>query len=106
MAELQSATTGRDFARLLWLVEDLIYTDLLKGTGWGRKRVWFREQLEACNTVSQVGRCAFAGHAGHRHGQEPDFFIGSNHGFTRQQSRRVDCWKQGPMLDSKAWPPL
>ena len=58
MAELQSATTGPEFARLLWLVEDLIYTDLLKGTGWGRKRVWFREQLEACNTVAQVGRCA------------------------------------------------
>lgn len=38
----------------MWILENLIYNDLLKGTGWGRRRVWFREQLELCNTVSQV----------------------------------------------------
>lgn len=38
----------------MWLVEDLIYDDMLKGTGWGRRRSWYREQLEACRTISQV----------------------------------------------------
>ena len=43
-----------DLARLMWLVEDLIYDDLLKGTGWGRRRGWYREQLESCRTIAQV----------------------------------------------------
>lgn len=53
---LRVAHSGRAWARLLWLMENLMYDDLLKGTGWGRKRSWFREQLEECNTVSQVLR--------------------------------------------------
>ena len=52
------AGTPLDFARLMWLVEDLVYDDLLKGTGWGRRRGWFREQCEACATLSQVSALA------------------------------------------------
>jgi hypothetical protein len=51
---LRVAATPLEFARLMWLVEDLVYDDLLKGTGWGRRRGWFREQCEACATISQV----------------------------------------------------
>ncbi len=54
LAHFETAETGPDFARLMWLYEDLIYEDLLKGTGWGRRRGWFREQLETVKTVSQV----------------------------------------------------
>ena len=53
-ALLPQATTGPDFARLLWLIEELLYEDLLKGSGWGRRRGWFREQLEAVRNVAQV----------------------------------------------------
>ncbi len=54
LASLHKASGGPSFARLLWLIEDLIYDDLLKGTGWGRRRGWFRERLEHCVTVAQV----------------------------------------------------
>ena len=54
LIRLQRVSEPREFARLMWLVEDLVYDDLLKGTGWGRRRGWFREQLEATNTLSQV----------------------------------------------------
>ncbi len=52
--ELEKAEGGTDFARLAWLVEDLIYDDLLKGTGWGRRRGWCRERLEECRTLAQA----------------------------------------------------
>ena len=55
-AELARAADGRCFARLAWLVEDLTYDDLLKGTGWGRRRGWCRERLEDCRTLAQA-RC-------------------------------------------------
>ncbi|KAK9824314.1 hypothetical protein WJX72_009375 [[Myrmecia] bisecta] len=51
---LTRVQAGREFAKLMWLVEDLMYDDLLKGTGWGRRRGWYREQLEDCQTVSQA----------------------------------------------------
>ncbi len=51
---LAHASSAWELARLMWLVEDLIYDDMLKGTGWGRRRGWYREQLEACRTISQV----------------------------------------------------
>ncbi len=51
---LPKTITGPDFARLLWLIEELLYEDLLKGSGWGRRRGWFREQLEATRNVAQV----------------------------------------------------
>lgn len=50
----QAATEPRDFARLLWMLEYLIYDDLLRGTGWGRKRGWFRDTLDKCKSLSQV----------------------------------------------------
>ena len=56
LAALRKADQMSDLARLMWLVEDLIYDDLLKGTGWGRRRGWYREQLESCRTLSQVSR--------------------------------------------------
>ena len=46
--------TGPQFARLLWLIEDLLYEDLLRGSGWGRRRGWFRDQLEATRNIAQV----------------------------------------------------
>lgn len=55
---LPKATTGPEFARLLWLIEELLYEDLLKGSGWGRRRGWFREQLEATRNVAQVSMIA------------------------------------------------
>lgn len=36
------------------MTEELLYEDLLKGSGWGRRRGWFREQLEATRNVAQV----------------------------------------------------
>ena len=54
LAALRTADRMSDLARLMWLVEDLIYDDLLKGTGWGRRRGWYREQLESSRTISQV----------------------------------------------------
>ena len=54
LAALRKADCISDLARLMWLVEDLIYDDLLKGTGWGRRRGWYREQLESSRTISQV----------------------------------------------------
>ncbi|KAL0046805.1 hypothetical protein WJX82_010406 [Trebouxia sp. C0006] len=51
---LPRTTTGPEFARLLWLTEELLYEDLLKGSGWGRRRGWFREQLEATRNVAQA----------------------------------------------------
>lgn len=53
-AELARAADGPGFARLAWLVEDLVYDDLLKGTGWGRRRGWCRERLEECRTLAQA----------------------------------------------------
>lgn len=52
--DLEAAESGEALARLLWLLEDLMYRDLLKGTGWGRRRQRFRDLLEAAKTVSQV----------------------------------------------------
>ena len=37
------------------MLEYLIYDDLLRGTGWGRKRGWFRDTLDKCKSLSQVG---------------------------------------------------
>lgn len=54
LTRLRKASEPWELARLMWLVEDLIYDDLLKGTGWGRRRGWYREQLESCRTISQV----------------------------------------------------
>lgn len=54
LANLRTAAGGPKFAKLLWLIEDLIYNDLLKGTGWGRKRGHFRERLEHCKTTAKV----------------------------------------------------
>ena len=51
----QVAAEPREFARLLWMLEYLIYDDLLRGTGWGRRRGWFRDTLDKCKTLSQVG---------------------------------------------------
>lgn len=59
-ALLPKTTSGPAFARLLWLIEDLLYEDLLKGSGWGRRRSWFREQLEATRNIAQV-RCVMLG---------------------------------------------
>lgn len=53
-ALLPKTTTGPAFARLLWLIEELLYEDLLKGSGWGRRRSWFRDQLEATRNIAQV----------------------------------------------------
>ncbi len=53
-AEVRRAATPQEFARLLLLTEDLVYVDLLKGTGWGRRRNWCKDQLEACRTLAQV----------------------------------------------------
>ena len=64
-ALLPKATSGPEFARLLWLIEELLYEDLLKGSGWGRRRGWFREQLEATRNVAQV--------------RAPDVFRGNIH---------------------------
>lgn len=55
-ALLPKAATGVHFARLLWLIEELLYEDLLKGSGWGRRRSWFRDQLEATRNIAQVCR--------------------------------------------------
>lgn len=55
-AELQHAKTAQDFARLLFIAEDLVYVDVMKGTGWGRKRSWCKDQLEICQTLAQVGK--------------------------------------------------
>ena len=41
-------------ARLLWMLEQLMYDDILRGTGWGRKRGWFRDSLDKCRTLEQV----------------------------------------------------
>ena len=41
-------------ARLLWMLEQLMYDDILRGTGWGRKRGWFRDSLDKCRTLAQV----------------------------------------------------
>lgn len=60
LAELEVAETAQELARLLWLIEELMYTDLLRGTGWGRKRNRFREQLEASKTIAQVTNRAYA----------------------------------------------
>ena len=57
-AELAKAGDGPGFARLAWLVEDLVYDDLLKGTGWGRRRGWCRERLEECRTLAQARHMA------------------------------------------------
>lgn len=46
----------REFARLLWMLEYLVYDDLLRGTGWGRKRGWFRDTLDKAKSLGQVGR--------------------------------------------------
>ncbi|KAK9832062.1 hypothetical protein WJX81_003439 [Elliptochloris bilobata] len=64
-AELAKAEDGPAFARLAWLVEDLVYDDLLKGTGWGRRRGWCRERLEECCTLAQaaVVACQLALHS-------------------------------------------
>ncbi|KAL3155854.1 hypothetical protein ABBQ32_012863 [Trebouxia sp. C0010 RCD-2024] len=53
-ALLPKTTTGPAFARLLWLIEELLYEDLLKGSGWGRRRSWFRDQLEATRNIAQA----------------------------------------------------
>ncbi|KAL3145939.1 hypothetical protein ABBQ38_015299 [Trebouxia sp. C0009 RCD-2024] len=53
-ALLPKTITGPAFARLLWLIEELLYEDLLKGSGWGRRRSWFRDQLEATRNVAQA----------------------------------------------------
>ena len=62
-AELARAGDGPGFARLAWLVEDLVYDDLLKGTGWGRRRGWCRERLEECRTLAQA-RAHTSAHGG------------------------------------------
>jgi hypothetical protein len=64
LVRLRRASESWELARLMWLVEDLIYDDLLKGTGWGRRRGWYREQLENCRTISQVAviACQLAVH--------------------------------------------
>ncbi len=41
-------------ARLLWMVEDLTYEEALRGTGWGRRRGWFRDALHRTTTLAQV----------------------------------------------------
>ncbi|KAK9841359.1 hypothetical protein WJX74_004479 [Apatococcus lobatus] len=51
---VQAAETGPQLGRLIWLIEELTYDDLLKGTGWGRRRSPFREQLEQCRTLHQA----------------------------------------------------
>jgi len=33
---------------------DCRYEEALRGTGWGRRRGWFRDALDKCTTVSQV----------------------------------------------------
>ena len=53
-AELTRAATAEDFARLLFISEDMVYVDVMKGTGWGRKRSWCKDQLESCQTLAQV----------------------------------------------------
>ena len=54
LATVERAESCQQLARAMWLVEDLVYDDLLKGTGWGRRRSWFRERLEVAGTLSQV----------------------------------------------------
>ncbi|KAK9837057.1 hypothetical protein WJX84_002033 [Apatococcus fuscideae] len=51
---VRAAETGPQLGRLMWLVEELTYDDLLKGTGWGRRRSAFREQLEQCRNLHQA----------------------------------------------------
>ncbi len=51
---VHAAETGPQLGRLMWLIEELAYDDLLRGTGWGRRRSAFREQLEQCHTLHQV----------------------------------------------------
>lgn len=36
------------------------YEEALRGTGWGRRRGWFRDALDKCTTVSQVPLCPCA----------------------------------------------
>lgn len=45
---------GPAMARLLWMVEDLTYEEALRGTGWGRRRGWFRDALHKSTTLAQV----------------------------------------------------
>ena len=47
-------------ARLLWMVEDLTYEEALRGTGWGRRRGWFRDALHRTTTLAQVLSHGFA----------------------------------------------
>ena len=59
-AELKKAETAHQFARILFIAEDLVYVDAMKGTGWGRKRSWCKDQLETCQTLAQVSfSCLF-----------------------------------------------
>jgi len=50
----QVASEPLEMARLLWMLEQLMYDDILRGTGWGRKRGWFRDSLDKCRTLAQV----------------------------------------------------
>ena len=59
---VQVAGEPLELARLLWMMEQLMYDDLLRGTGWGRKRGWFRDSLDKCRTLAQV--CPVHGVAG------------------------------------------
>lgn len=54
VSELKRAENAQDFARMLFIVEDMVYVDVMKGTGWGRKRSWCKDQLETCRTMAQV----------------------------------------------------
>lgn len=41
------------------------YEEALRGTGWGRRRGWFRDALDKCTTVSQAGSAALLCSAAH-----------------------------------------
>ena len=57
---------SQKLARCLWLAEELIYDDLLKGTGWGRRRGWFKEKADGAATVAAVAALAAAAGAASR----------------------------------------
>lgn len=55
LATVSQAVSCEQLARAAWLVENLVYDDLLKATEWAQQRLQFRRALQEARTVAQVG---------------------------------------------------